>query len=128
MFRVYLERDFYPDQCEAHLSKWSDEKGWVIFDVEHSYCLHACLWLSLVIGSLVPFDFRGAHSVSVACKQMEPRRTFRFNGCCVCNRYHIATEKEPLNQLKRLPKCYFLTNSFAEGFEEINHQTGGIQT
>jgi hypothetical protein len=31
MFRVYLERDFYPDQCEAYISKWSDEKGWVIF-------------------------------------------------------------------------------------------------
>ena len=31
MFRVYLERDFYPDQCEAMVSKWSDDKGWVFF-------------------------------------------------------------------------------------------------
>jgi hypothetical protein len=78
------------------------------------------LWYLMILGGVQTKTYGWDQKVSKSQSQPENQ--------CVCNRYHIATEKQPLNQLKRLPKCYFLTNSFAEGFEEINHLTGGIQT
>jgi len=77
------------------------------------------LWYLMILGGVQTKTYGWDQKVSKS--QSQPENQW------VCNRYHIATEISLLNELKPIIRCYFLLNSFAEGFEEINHQTGGIQ-
>jgi len=77
------------------------------------------LWYLMILGGVQTKTYGWDQKVSKSQSQPENQ--------CVCNRYHIATRNRPKNLLKPPDGCYFLTNSFAKSFEEINHQTGGIQ-